>query len=168
MNAQAMDKSFLTGEDNTFEAFPVGRRMRHTRGKTITPLENVLITNLVMNTADAHFNEARMSEQDIGTCIVFGGITASLVVGLASQDTSDNLIRDRGLKNLKLLHPVVHGDTIFAASEVTARQDMDETSGLVSFHHWGFNQDGHVVAEFDRDVLIAKSSPVRKTGKNND
>ena len=49
--------SAITGPDNDFEAFEVGLRFRHARGKTITELENVLITNLVMNTADAHFNE---------------------------------------------------------------------------------------------------------------
>ena len=34
--------------------------IRHARGKTIEGLENVLITNLVMNTAQSHFNEHAM------------------------------------------------------------------------------------------------------------
>jgi len=130
--------------------------MRHARGKTITELENVLITNLVMNTADAHFNEKRQSAKPIGTSIVFGGITASLVIGLASQDASDNMIEDRGIENMKLLTPVVHGDTIEAASEVTAVSPIDEHSGLVSFHHWGFNQRGEIVAELDRSIVVAR------------
>jgi len=150
--------SGLGGPDNWFEDFKPGARFRHARGKTITELENVLITNLVMNTADAHFNEQRMSDRPIGTSIVFGGITASLVVGLASQDTSDNLIEDRGIENLALRTPVVHGDTITAATEVLSAESVDDGAGVVRFHHWGLNQRGEIVAELDRTVLIAKRS----------
>ena len=52
--------STLTGRDNYFEDFEVGAVYKHARGKTITNLENVLITNLVMNTAQGHFNEHAM------------------------------------------------------------------------------------------------------------
>ena len=52
--------SDLTGKTNYFEDFTVGQVIRHARGKTIEGLENVLITNLVMNTAQAHFNEHSM------------------------------------------------------------------------------------------------------------
>src|SRR5690606_18027777 len=114
----------ITGRDNRFEDFAVGMQFRHARGKTITELENVLITNLVMNTADAHFNEARMQQHPVGTSIVFGGITASLVIGLASQDASDSLLEDRGITNLRLLTPVVHGDTIWASSEVLSVESL--------------------------------------------
>ena len=31
--------------------------MQHARGKTVEPMEQVRITNVVMNTAQAHFNE---------------------------------------------------------------------------------------------------------------
>ena len=49
-----MDKAAiarLTSNDNYFEDFEVGQTIRHARGKTMTPLENVNITNMVMNTA---------------------------------------------------------------------------------------------------------------------
>jgi len=148
----------ITGPANRFEDFAVGQRFRHARGKTITELENVLPTNLVMNTADAHFNEARMSTHPVGTSIVFGGITASLVVGLASQDTSDALIEDRGISGLRLLVPVVHGDTIRAATEVLEVEPLDETSGLVTLRHWGYNQRDEIVAEMQRVIRVARRS----------
>lgn len=146
----------ITGADNYFEDFTVGDRFRHARGKTITELENVLITNLVMNTADSHFNEDRMTKHPLGTAIVFGGITASLVVGLASQDVADSLIEDLGIADMKLLVPVVHGDTIWAATEVTSVESLDESKGVIGLHHWGFNQHGQVVAEFDRLIIVPK------------
>ena len=49
--------STLTGKSNFFEDFAVGDVYEHARGKTVEGLENVLITNLVLNTAQAHFNE---------------------------------------------------------------------------------------------------------------
>lgn len=152
----------ITGQDNRFEDFEVGMRFRHARGKTITELENVLVTNLVMNTADAHFNEARMADHPVGTSIVFGGITAALVIGLASQDTADSLVEDRGISRLRLLAPVVHGDTIRAASEVLAMEPFDERTGLVTLHHWGYNQRDEIVAEMDRVIRVSRRTPARK------
>ena len=52
----------LTGTDNYFEAFTAGDRFRHARGKTVTEMDGVLITNLVMNTAQGHFNEDAMAD----------------------------------------------------------------------------------------------------------
>lgn len=144
----------ISGADNFFEDFVVGAQFRHARGKTITELENVLLTNLVMNTADAHFNEDRMIDHPLGTAIVFGGLTASLVVGLASQDTSDNMLEDRGVSNMRLMQPVVHGDTIRAATEVRAVESLGDGTGLVTLHHWGFNQRDEIVAELDRVIRV--------------
>ena len=47
----------LTGQNGYFEDFEVGQKMRHARGTTIGEVENQMVTKLVMNTADAHYNE---------------------------------------------------------------------------------------------------------------
>ena len=52
-----MKVSALTGKDNYFEDFKVGDVLKHARGKTVEPMEQVWITNVTMNTAEAHFNE---------------------------------------------------------------------------------------------------------------
>lgn len=156
-------RASLTGTDNYFEDFPVGRRFRHARGKTVSELENVLLTNLVMNTADVHFNDDVMRNHPLGQRIVFGGVTAALVIGLASQDTSDNALADHGIADLRLLTPVVHGDTLYAYTEVLTvvptapAVDLGgEEAGTVTFHHWGVNQRGDVVLEVDRTVSIRR------------
>ena len=53
----SIEAAALTGKNNYFEDFAVGDVYEHARGKTVEGLENVLITNLVLNTAQAHFNE---------------------------------------------------------------------------------------------------------------
>ena len=83
-----MSSASLTGRDNYFEDFAPGMVLRHPRGKTVEALENVLITNLVMNTAQGHFNEHAMKGSRFGRRISFGGVTLSFVIGLAAQDTA--------------------------------------------------------------------------------
>ena len=152
-----MTNAALTGSNNYFEDFTPGLVIRHSRGKTVENLENVFITNMVMNTADGHFNEHLMKQSPFGTRIVFGGVTASIVIGLAAQDTAENALRELSLTGLRLKHPVIHGDTLYAYSEVLDREDSDRAdAGIVRFRHLGFNQDDKVVFEAERRVLIKR------------
>ena len=84
----------LTSPDNYFEDFEVGQVIRHARGKTMTELENVNITNMVMNTAQGHFNSDQMSKPPLGKILCYGGVNFSLVLGLASQDTVENALAE--------------------------------------------------------------------------
>lgn len=149
----------LTGRDNYFEDFVPGTVMRHARGKTVEPLENVLITNLVMNTAQGHFNEHVMKDSRFGHRITFGGVTLSLVIGLAAQDTAENALAELSLDNIRFSAPVFHGDTLYAFSEVLAIGPSDRAdAGIVTFRHWGVNQDEKVVFEGERRVLVKRRS----------
>jgi itaconyl-CoA hydratase len=154
-----MKISDLTGKDNYFEAFEVGQVIRHARGKTIEGLENVLITNLVMNTAQAHFNEDSMRTSPYGGRLSYGGVNFSVVMGLAMQDTGENALAELGMDNIRLLNPVVHGDTLYAYSEVLSVEAGDrEDAGVVTFRHYGVNQDDKVVFQGDRRMLIKRAS----------
>lgn len=147
----------LTGKDNYFEDFTVGDRYEHARGKTVTEMDGVLITNLVMNTAQGHFNEHQMASSPQGQRIVFGGVTISMVIGLAMQDTGEQALAELGLDKIRLRSPVFHGDTLYAFSEVLAKADGDRPdAGVVTFRHWGQNQHGRPVFEGERRVLIKK------------
>jgi acyl dehydratase len=149
----------LTGTDNYFEAFTVGDRFRHARGKTVTEMDGVLITNLVMNTAQGHFNEDAMADREFGRRIVFGGVTASMIVGLASQDTAENAVAELGMTAVRFRSPVFHGDTLYATTEVVAVEAADRPdAGIVTFDHTGTKQDGTVVFTGRRRVLIKRAA----------
>lgn len=153
--------SELTGNDNHFEDFRPGAVFRHARGKTVEAIENVQITNLVMNTAEGHFNEdvMRKSGGIFDRRVSFGGVTIALVVGLAAQDTAENALAELGMDKIRLKEPVFHGDTLYAYSQVLAVEDGErEDAGVVTFHHWGLNQDDKVVFEGERRVLIKRRS----------
>lgn len=153
------DLSELTGCDNYFEDFVVGDAFRHARGKTVTPLENVLITNLVMNTAHAHFNDHYMVNSQFGQILCYGGVNLSLVLGLASQDCCENALAELTVSNIRLVRPVTHGDTLYAYSEVLDKKDADrDDAGVVLFRHHGFNQHDELVAQAERRVLLKRKS----------
>ena len=124
--------STLTASSKYFEDFTPGDVYRHARGKTVTEMDNVMITNMVMNTAEGHFNEHLMKGNEIfGQRVVFGGINISMVVGLAAQDTAANALAELGMDRIRLRHPVVHGDTLYAYSEVLSAVDAErEDAGV--------------------------------------
>jgi acyl dehydratase len=154
--------STLTGRSNLFEDFTVGDIYEHARGKTVEGLENVLITNLVLNTAQAHFNEDFAQSLEQKHRITFGGVTASMVIGLAMQDTGENAIEEVGLDQVRFRVPVLHGDTLYAFTEVLNKEEEPadprghKDVGLVHFRHWGVNQRGETVFEGERRVLVKK------------
>ena len=154
-----MKTAALTGTENYFEDFAPGTVMRHARGKTVEVTENVLITNLVMNTAQGHFNEHAMKGNRFGQRLTFGGVTASLIIGLAAQDTAENALAELSLDKIRFSVPVFHGDTLYAFTEVLDVAESDRAdAGVVRFRHWGVNQDDKVVFEGDRQVLVKKRS----------
>jgi len=166
----APEPQSLTGRDNYYEDFTVGDVYEHARGKTVGEIDNVLITNLVMNTAQAHFNEHLMESNPVGHRITFGGVTASLVIGLAMEDTGEQGLAELALDKIRFRTPVLHGDTLYAFSEVMEKRDFDAATagrpdlalyksadaGEVRFRHWGVNQRGEVVFEGERRVLLRR------------
>jgi len=149
----------LTGKANYFEDFTVGDRIKHARGTTVGEVENQLLTKLVMNTAQAHFNEDAMKDSPFGKRLVFGLVTGSIVMGLATQDIAENALAELRLDKLRFTAPVFHGDTLYAYTEVLSKDDVErDQAGEVTFKHWGVNQDGKVVFEGERTVLIKRRS----------
>lgn len=157
-----MKLSDLTGKANYFEDFAVGDVIRHARGKTVEGLENVLITNMVMNTAEGHFNEDVMSRNPgafVNQRVVFGGINLSMVLGLAAQDTAEQCISEIALDKIRLTTPVLHGDTLYAFTEVLSKADSHrEDAGIVRFKHYGINQHDKLCVQAERTALIKRKS----------
>ncbi|KAA9166090.1 MaoC family dehydratase [Amycolatopsis acidicola] len=139
-----------------YEEFTVGDVYRHARGKTVTEMDGVGIANMVMNTAQAHFNAHARQGSAFPHVLVFGGVTISMVIGLTTQDTAEHALAELGLDKIRLKAPVTHGDTLYAYTEVLSKED-----GVVTFKHWGVNQDDVVVFEGERRVLMRRLAGAR-------
>jgi acyl dehydratase len=140
-----------------FEDFSVGDKYRHARGTTVGEVENQLLTKLVMNTAQAHFNEHAMQSSEYGQRLVFGLVTGSIIIGLAMGDTGEHALAELAIDKMRFTAPVLHGDTLYAYSEVLETRDADRPdAGIVRFKHWGTKQDGTVVFEGERTALVKR------------
>ena len=138
-----------------FEDFAPGQLFRHMRGKTVTDLDVMFLAQMTMNTAQGHFNADAMKKEKFGQPIAYGGVTASIVVGLASEDTAENAVAELGMGKLRLRVPVVAGDTLYVITETLGVEDGDRAdAGIVAFRHVGVNQRQEFVCEIERRVLI--------------
>ena len=143
-----------------FDEFTLGMVIRHSLGRTITEMDNVLFSALTMNTQPLHLNEDYAQKHSaFGRRIVNGIFTLGLAVGISVPElTEGTLVANLGYDSVRHPHPVYHGDTLYVESEVIevrpSRSRPDQ--GIVRFRHTGRNQDGVVVLEFERTALMLK------------
>ena len=80
----------------------------------------------------------------------------SLVTGLSVEDVSRNAVANLGWDDIRLTAPVFAGDTLYAESEVLEVRESRSRPGQggVRVATKGLNQDGVVVIEFERTVLV--------------
>src|SRR5512139_4147080 len=96
-----------------FEELEAGQHFRHSLGRTVTEMDNVLFSALTMNTQPLHINEDFAAHTQFGRRIVNGIYTLGLVVGLAvSELTEGTIVANLGMERVVHPNPVFHGDTI--------------------------------------------------------
>jgi acyl dehydratase len=142
-----------------FEDLEVGAVLRHSVGRTVTEMDNVLFSSLTMNTQPLHINEDFASRTEFGHRIVNGIFTMGLIVGLTVAElTEGTIVANLGYERVLHPAPVFHGDTIYAETEVLEKRDSKSKPdrGIVRLKHLGKNQHGTVVCELERTVLFLK------------
>ena len=100
---------------------------------------------------------ARVPSQQ-GRNVVAGPYVYSLVFGMTVSDVSGKAIANLATEELSHPNPVFHGDTLFAESEVLEVRPSSSKPdrGVVKVHTRAYNQEGTLVAEFKRTVLVAR------------
>jgi acyl dehydratase len=143
-----------------FEELTPGLVIRHSLGRTLTEMDNVLFSALTMNTQPLHLNEDFAQKHSaFGRRIVNGIFTLGLAVGISVGElTEGTLVANLGYDNVRHPHPLYHGDTLYVESEVIeARPSASRPDqGIVRLRHTGRNQDGIVVLQFERTALMLK------------
>src|SRR5215813_805007 len=131
--------------------------IRHPLGRTIHPTDNTWFTLLTVNTNPIHFDAHYASQTEFGKPLVNSTLTLALVTGLSVADVSQNAV-NLGWDEVRMPAPVFEGDTIYAQTEVLTRRESKSrpNMGIVQVKTIGFNQDGTVVMEFSRTILIYK------------
>jgi acyl dehydratase len=140
------------------EEFEVGAVYKHWPAKTVTEADDHLFCLITMNHHPLHINDVYASESQQGRNVVVGPLVYALALGMSVSDVSGKAIANLATEELSHPAPVFHGDTLYCESEVldvrasTSKPDR----GIVRVHTRVFKQDGTLVAEFKRAVLIPK------------
>ncbi len=140
------------------EEFEVGDVYEHWPAKTITEAEDHLFCLLTMNHHPLHINDVYAQQSQQGRNVVAGPYVYSLVFGMTVPDVSGKAIANLATEDLEHPAPVFHGDTLFCESEVLeVRPSASKPDrGVVRVHTRAYNQDGTLVAEFKRAVLVPR------------
>ena len=97
------------------------------------------------------------AQTEWGRPLVDSTLTLALVTGLSVGDVSQYAV-NLGWDEVRLPAPLFDGDTVYAQSEVlSARESRSRPQqGLVTLRTIGYKQDGTVVIEFKRTILVYK------------
>ena len=140
------------------EEFEEGAVYKHWPAKTVTESDDHLFCLITMNHHPLHINDVYAGQSQQGRNVVVGPLVYSLALGMSVSDVSGKAIANLATEELKHPAPVFHGDTLFCESEVLeVRPSQSKPDrGTVRVHTRVLNQDGVLVAEFKRLVLVPR------------
>ena len=143
------------------EEFEVGAIYKHWPAKTVTEADDHLFCLITMNHHPLHINDVYAGKSQQGRNVVVGPLVYSLALGMSVSDVSGKAIANLATEELRHPAPVIHGDTLFCESEVLEVRPSSSKPdrGTVRVHTRVLNQDGTLVAEFRRLVLIPRRNP---------
>jgi itaconyl-CoA hydratase len=145
-----------------FEDFEVGDIYQHPLGRTVLAADNIWFTLLTQNTNPIHFDHAYAAQTEFGKPLVDSTFTLALVTGQSVMDISQNAMANLGWDEVRLPNPLFEGDTVYSRSEVLEKRDSKSRPnvGIVRFKTTGYKQDGTVVIEFKRTVMVYRRGHV--------
>lgn len=145
-----------------FEDFEVGDIYQHPLGRTVIAADNIWFTLLTQNTNPIHFDRAYASHTEYGKPLVDSTFTLALVTGQSVMDISQNAMANLGWDEVRLPNPLFEGDTVYSRSEVLEKRESKSRHnvGIVRFKTTGYKQDGTVVIEFKRTVMVYRRGHV--------
>lgn len=146
-------KSGWTGR--FFEDFEVGDIYRSRIGRTVIEADNVLFTLMSNNTNQIHFNTDYAKRTGFDRPLMNSIVTLAVVAGLGVADISENGFA-LGWDGIRLPNPVFAGDTLYSESEVISVRASSSRpeQGIIKVRTRGLNQDGVVVIDYERSVMV--------------
>src|SRR5260370_2946132 len=147
------------------EDFEVGDVYQHALGRTVLAADNVWFTLLTQNTNPIHFDQAYAAKTEYKRPLVDSTFTLALVTGQSVADISQNAMANLGWDEVRLPNPLFEGDTVYSRSEVLEKRASKSPPNvrIVRVKTVGYTQDGTVVIEFNRTVMIYKRGHAPQT-----
>jgi 2-methylfumaryl-CoA hydratase len=159
----------LAGSPHAFEDYEVGEKIDHVDGMTVEEAEHQLATRLYQNTAKVHFDALAQKESRFGRRLIYGGVAISLARALSFNGLANAQLM-LGINGGRHVNPLFAGDTLYAWSEVLAKEDLGEVGALrlrlvavknqsaaaFPFKNDAGEYDANVVLDFDYWAAIPK------------
>lgn len=145
-----------------YDDFAVCDIFEHRPGRTVTEMDNVLMSLLSMNTSPLHIDGAYGQNTPWGKPLVSSLVTLSIVAGMAVRSTSGRAVANLGWERIQLTTPVFAGDTLYAESEILAKRlsKSHPGFGIVTCRTSAAKSTGEPVLSFERSFLV----PTREEG----
>jgi len=146
-----------TEPGNFFEDFSIGQRIKHATPRTLTEGEMALYvalfgTRFALNSSDPFARQMGLPRAPLDSMLAF-----HMVFGKTVADVSLNAIANLGYANGRFGVPLYPGDTVTTDSSVIGlRQNKDGRTGVVYVHSTGVNQNGEMVLDYVRWVMVRK------------
>lgn len=146
-----------TNTGNFFEDFRIGQELAHATPRTVTAGDVSLYTALygtrfAVQSSDAFARSIGLGRAPVDDLLVF-----HVVFGKTVPDVSLNAVANLGYAECRFLAPVHPGDTLSTRSTVIGlRENANRESGVVYVRSTGRNQDGAVVLDYVRWVMVRK------------
>ena len=161
------DKTIKPGwEGRFYEDFEVDDVYRSRFGHTVTEVDNALFTQLTHNTNPLHFDAHYAKRTKWGRILVNSTFTLALITGMSVPDVSENAMANLGWEEIRLTNPVFIGDTLYCETEVLSKRESKSypEAGIVRVRSRGINQDGKVVIDYTRNIMVYKRGTSPKKG----
>ena len=142
-----------------FEEFEPGMEFNHALTRTVTEMDNIMFCAMTHNPQPLHLDEEFSKKTMFGQRIVNSLFTLGLVIGVTVADTTlGTTLGNLGMTDVRFINPVFHGDTVHVVTKITDKRESKSrpTTGIVTFEHYGFNQDDKEIAYCVRTGLIMK------------
>ena len=150
-----------------FEDFVPGMKFEHRPGRTLYQSDNAQHTLASLNAAMLHFDEQYVQHTEWKKPLIVSTLTLEVVTGMTTR-TFGKVVANLGWDKVRLPHPVFAGDTLYAESEILEKRDSQsrEGQGILRIATRGRNQQGAVVIEFERTILMYRRGfgPYEKAG----
>jgi 2-methylfumaryl-CoA hydratase len=159
----------LAGSPHAFEDYAIGEKIDHVDGMTVEEAEHQLATRLYQNTAKVHFDAVAQQTSRFGKRLIYGGVAISLARALAFNGLANAQLM-LAINGGRHVSPLFAGDTLYAWSEVLAKEDLGEAGALrlrliavknasaagFAYKNEAGDYDANVVLDFDYWAAIAK------------
>lgn len=146
-----------TNPGNFFEDFKLGQEIVHATPRTITEGDVSLYTALYGMRFAVHSSDAFAMDIGYDAAPVDDFLAFHMVFGKTVPDVSLNAVANLGYAEGKFGVPVMPGDTVNTVSTVIGlKENSNGKTGVVYVRSIGANQNGEVVLDYVRWVMVKK------------